>query len=41
MNVLNLFPTPLFVIKYDKPVDKELNYLKSIDYKLHFLLQFE
>lgn len=32
MNVLNLFPTPLFVIKYDKPVDKELNYLKSIDY---------
>ena len=31
--LLQLFPTPLLIIPYEQPIDKELAYLKTISYR--------
>ena len=31
--LLQLFPTPLLIVPYEQPIDKELEYLKSISYR--------
>ena len=31
--LLQLFPTPLLIIPYEQPIDKELEYLKTISYR--------
>ena len=31
--LLQLFPTPLLIVQYEQPIDKELAYLKTISYR--------
>ena len=31
--LLQLFPTPLLIVPYEEPIDKELTYLKTISYR--------
>ena len=31
--LLQLFPTPLLIVPYEQPIDKELEYLKTISYR--------
>ena len=31
--LLQLFPTPLLIVPYEQPLDKELAYLKTISYR--------
>ena len=31
--LLQLFPTPLLIVSYEQPIDKELDYLKTISYR--------
>ena len=31
--LLQLFPTPLLIVSYEQPIDKELTYLKTISYR--------
>ena len=31
--LLQLFPTPLLIVPYEQPIDKELTFLKTISYR--------
>ena len=31
--LLQIFPTPLLIVPYEQPINKELSYLKTISYR--------